>query len=358
MSYYSFKDNYNYGGLDEHVLEAIQLKLAAQNAAWNHIFTFILNANCDDNDAAHPNRIQTEDTGECCLTDHSGRWCRLSRRPGHLQVNHSGDINQLGRPYRPNHHNEVLYDATDWGRSCSDIEAEPLVDAAADSSADALIRNHLNLPALYSVLLNFGMNQKYYQFLVSLQNYQQEHDCRKENEFWDPFASTCREFYCREDDVECLQAAHSHNHTIDWAKECLLQMETIQLTLYADAINNQSRSEPELLQIVQESFTPAFAAFVGIDPNRVFNLSVVFVEPSPGVTPGMEMESLAIDFQLSQASPGPDEPSIDSVVALISSLIVQDHLVVILPGNVAVQLVGMHEQPTASEKDSFDNWCR
>jgi hypothetical protein len=205
------------------------------------------------------------------------------------------------------------------------------------------------------------MNQKYYQFLVSLQNYEQEHDCRKENEFWDPFASTCREFYCREDDAECLQAAHSHNHTIDWAKECLLEMETIQLTLYADAINNSSLSDEELLQIVQESFTPAFAAFVGIDPNRVSNLSVVCVEPTPttpGVTPWIEMVSLAIDFQLSQAPVGSSEPSIDSVIALISSLIVQDHLVVILPANVAVQLVGMHEQPTASEKDIFDNWCR
>ena len=338
-------------------MEAIQQKLAARNAAWNQILTYILNS--DGEEDVNPKR-GSEGTGECCLTDHSGRWCRMSRRPGHLHTNISGDNNnQLGHPHRSIHVNaDELYDATDWGRSCTDVEAEPLAATAADSAAEALIRNHLNLPALYSVLLNFGMNQKYYQFLVSLQNHQQEHDeCRKEIEFWDPFASTCREFYCRQDDEECIQAVHDHNNTIDWTKECLLAMETIQLTLYADAINNQSLSDQLLLQYVQESFTLAFAAFVGIDPNRVSNLSVTRVEPTPGVT--IKMESLAIDFQLSQSPPGSGEPTIDSIVALIGSLIVQDHLIVILqPGDVAVQLVGVHEQPTASEKDSFDNWCR
>ena len=212
-------------------MEAIQQKLAARNAAWNQILTYILNS---DGEEDVNTKRGSEGTGECCLTDHSGRWCRMSRRPGNLHTNISGDNNnQLGHPHRSIHVNaDELYDATDWGRSCTDVEAEPLAATAADSAAEALIRNHLNLPALYSVLLNFGMNQKYYQFLVSLQNHQQEHDeCRKEIEFWDPFASTCREFYCRQDDEECIQAVHDHNNTIDWTKECLLAMETIQLTL-------------------------------------------------------------------------------------------------------------------------------
>jgi hypothetical protein len=142
-----------------------------------------------------------------------------------------------------------------------------------------------------------------------------------------------------------------------------MELEVIQLTLYVDAIyDSRNISDDVLLAIIQDSFAPIFAAFVGIDPGRITNLDVAFVnrtakENKPAAPMMDQQRSLTIDFWLSQAEDGSDEPTIDSVVALMGSLIVQDRLIAVIDG-VVCQLVGLHEQPVPSETDTFANWCR
>lgn len=81
-----------------------------------------------------------------------------------------------------------MYDATDWAASCpSEMKA-----MASDESPSNRDSPRINMPALYSVLLNFGLNN-YYHFLVKLQNYQDEdHGCPT-GFVWDPFYLTCRQ---------------------------------------------------------------------------------------------------------------------------------------------------------------------
>ena len=68
-------------------------------------------------------------------------------------------------------------------------------------------------------------------------------------------------------------------------------------------------------------------------------------------------ESLAVDFRLDEAVKGSGEPSIDTTVAVIGSLIVQDDLVLVID-DVAIHLTGFTELPVQSQNNSFANWCR
>lgn len=312
--------------------------MAAESPAWNRIVTFILQSKRP----SHGNKEIGRDwsiNGECCVTEASGKWCRRHKftdDAGHYRGDNR-TVDQLGQ----------LYEATDWSRSCS---------AASFSTR----KHQLNLPAVFSILVNFGLNQ-YYHFLVSLLNYLEEssaHDC-EQGFVWDPFAFDCRQIYCSSDNVNSLFKDHcpeSHNNetSADWRMLYVMEMDVIQLTLYADAIfdNQTAMSDDELIELIEENFTAAFASFVKIDPHRISELSVVIINSS-----SPSVRSLAIDFRLCQAPEGSDEPTIDSVVALIGSLVVQDDLVVIVQG-VPVQLVGLHEQPTDSETDRFAEWCR
>ncbi len=130
-------------------------------------------------------------------------------------------------------------------------------------------------------------------------------------------------------------------------------MEEIQLTLFADAVYKNESLSQDLFKIVEESFVPAFAAFMGIRQDRITNVSVECVanHTSPG------SESLGVDFLLKQAEKGSGEPSIDAVVALLGSIIVQDQLTMVVDG-IAIHLVGLHEQPVPSREEDFENWCR
>lgn len=140
---------------------------------------------------------------------------------------------------------------------------------------------------------------------------------------------------------------------VDWGNQYIVEMEAIGMTLYADAVySNQTISE-DVVQIVQESFIPAFAAFMGIQPERISDVVVNLTENLMGPN----TESLSIDFMLQEAEKGSGEPSIDTIVALIGSLIVQDDLVLVVD-DIAIHLVGLHEQPVDSQEESFANWCR
>jgi hypothetical protein len=150
--------------------------------------------------------------------------------------------------------------------------------------------------------------------------------------------------------------ANTNETDSNWRMTYVMELKVIQLTLFVDAVyDSDNITDDALLAIIQESFTPAFAAFVGIDSDRITNLNVSFLNRTSKPTP--DHQSLSIDFWLSQAEDGSGEPTIDSVVALMGSLIVQDRLIVVIDG-VICQLVGLHEQPVSSETDSFANWCR
>jgi hypothetical protein len=175
---------------------------------------------------------------------------------------------------------------------------------------------------------------------------EQDHGCQP-GYVWDPFASACRRIYCPPGQVHlndyCANSVTNETDS-DWRMTYVMELQVIQLTLYVDAIydSSQNISDDALLAIVQESFTSVFASFVGIDPDE-------------GSL--QDQRSLSIDFWLSQAQDGSAEPTIDSVVALMGSLIVQDRLIAVIDG-VLCQLVGLHEQPVSSETDTFANWCR
>lgn len=260
---------------------------------------------------------------------------------------------QLGhRSSRP----AELYEATDWHCSATNR----LMAEVGYSGGEVDSRHHVELPAIFSVLINFG-NSEYYQFLISMLDYlEEDHGCQP-GYVWDPFASACRRIYCSPNHVHGFQddyCVYTNETDTDWRMTYVMELEVIQLTLYVDAIyDGRNISDDALLAVVQDSFTPVFASFVGIDPDRISNLGVLFVNRTSKEKPTMDQRSLSIDFWLSQAEDGSGEPTIDSVVALMGSLIVQDRLIAVIDG-VVCQLVGLHEQPVPSETDSFANWCR
>lgn len=333
-------------------MEVIHRELASVNPAWSRVLTFILNSNKVN---TNKDLGQANDDGECCLTDHSGWWCRRRRRrydEGHLHpLGDNLSSHQVGhRSERP----AQLYETTDW--SCRETRTEVPNDSADVNSLST--RHHVDAPAIFSILMNFGRNE-YYQFLLSMLDYlEEDHGCQPGYVF-DPFASACRRIYCGSNELEDsflkdFCNSESNQNDTDWRMTYVMELDVIQMTLYSDAFYDAHNiSDDALLAIVQESFTPVFASFVGIDPNRITNLDARLLNQSINET----ARSLAIDFWLSQAADGSTEPTIDSVVALMGSLILQDRLIVVMEG-VAVQLVGIHEQPVPSESDSFANWCR
>lgn len=328
----------------------IHQQLSLSNPAWNRVVVFIL-----ESSRSVANQDLGRNEGECCLTDHSGWWCRRRRRhEGYLQqVGDNLDSDQLG-------HRSDLYQTTDWAiSSCrttrTEVNSTPSV---LFNHVEATMRHHVDLPAIFSVLLNFGRNQ-YYQFLISMLDYlETDHGCRP-GYVWDPFANTCRQIYCGPDEeggfLQEFCANETNGSTNNWQMTYVMELDVIQLTLFVDAIyDNETITENQLIQVVEDSFTPAFSAFVGIDPDRIDNVDVYFLNKSST----RNYRPLAIDFLLSQSPVESNEPTIDSIVALMGSLIIQDQLIVVMDDQVAVQLVGLHEQPVPSQTDSFANWCR
>ncbi|KZS03611.1 Uncharacterized protein APZ42_033618 [Daphnia magna] len=123
----------------------------------------------------------------------------------------------------------------------------------------------------------------------------------------------------------------------DWRMTYVMELDVIQLTFYIDAVyDSDNISDGTITSIIQQSFTSVFSAFVGISPERVTNLHVRFLNESSRDIPGLR--SLSLDFWLSQATEESAEPTIDSVVAMLGSLIVQDRWIVIIDG-VVIQLI-------------------
>ncbi|XP_057374372.1 uncharacterized protein LOC130695276 [Daphnia carinata] len=350
-------------------LDLIHRELASVNPSWNRVLNFILESNqLNTNKDLGQNN---DDNQQCCWTGHSGWWCRRRRHryvpikqttiyandaienEGHLH-SHGDNLptDQLGhRSARP----AELYEATDWNcLSNKTAEVGP-----AEVASLSTPRHHVDAPAIFSILMNFGRNE-YYQFLLSMLDYLEEDHACPEGYVWDPFASACRRVYCGPRAIDGFMkdaCANTTNGTqSDWRMTYIMELNLIQLTLYVDAIYDvHSISDDALIAIIQQSFTSVFASFVGISPGRITNLHVEFLNESSRDVPGLR--SLTLDFWLSQAEEGSDEPTIDSVVSLMGSLIVQDRLIVVIDG-VVVQLIGLHEQPVSSESDSFANWCR
>ena len=333
-------------------MDIIHRELASVNPAWNRILTFILASNKADTNKNLGHGYNTE----CCLTDHSGWWCRRSRHQhdeGHLNEPADGDnlsSHQLGhRSERPA---DVLYAATDW--SCQTTSGTEVVLDEVDTA----MRNHVDLPAMFSIMINFGRS-KYYQFLLSMLDYlEEDHGCPA-GYVWDPFASGCRKIYCNPEGkhhelVPEVCPPNENQTDSDFRMTYVMELDVIQLTVYIDAVNrNANVTDDALLFLIEDSFASVFASFVGISPQRISQENVSLVNQ----TTKQSVQSMAIDFWLTQAADGSNEPTIDSVVALLGSLIVQDQLFVVMDG-VTVQLVGLHEQPVPSEMSSFSNWCR
>lgn len=360
-------------------LDLIHQELASVNPAWNRVLNFILESNqLNTNKYLGQQNNDDDDNQQCCLTDRSGWWCRRRRHryvpikqstiyasnaienEGHLHpLSHViGDnlpTDQLGhRSARP----AELYEATDWN-CLSNRTAEVGFSIPDEVASLSTARHHVDLPAIFSVLINFGRNE-YYQFLLSMLDYlEEDHGC-PEGFVWDPFASACRRVYCGPIAVDGFlkdACANTTNGTDSgWRMTYVMELNVIQMTLYIDAIYDAHNiSDDALIAIIQQSFTSVFSSFVGISPERITNLHVRFLNESSREISGLR--SLSLDFWLSQAEEGSGEPTIDSVVSLMGSLIVQDRLIVIIDG-VVVQLIGLHEQPVSSEEDSFANWCR
>ena len=107
-------------------MELIHRELASANPAWHRVLNFILNSNQMN---TNKDLGQTNDDGECCLTDHSGWWCRRRRRyyEGHLHP--FGAVSLIN-----------------WMSS---------------------LKHHVDAPSVFSILVNFRRN-KYRQFLLSM----------------------------------------------------------------------------------------------------------------------------------------------------------------------------------------------
>ena len=118
------------------------------------------------------------------------------------------------------------------------------------------------MAAVYSLLLNFGMSE-YYHFLVSVQEYYgEDHGCGP-GYFYDPFYLSCRQMYCGggpDDGQHCSDM----NEKPDWGSQYVVEMDSIQLILYAKAVYSNESISHQLVDIVQQQFVPAFADFMGI----------------------------------------------------------------------------------------------
>ena len=127
-------------------------------------------------------------------------------------------------------------------------------------------------------------------------------------------------------------------------------MSIVRLTLYAETAYNGVL----LIPIIKAEFAVKFAAFFSIDKHRISELDAVYLRNHSTL---LERASVAIAFNLIEAQELSDEPSIDAIVAKISSVIAHDRLVTVLSG-MAIRLVGIHEQPTQVPADAIDKWCR
>ena len=91
---------------------------------------------------------------------------------------------------------DELYDATDWTENCDTfiMQNDELISDEEQPefrSEQVSEFQSMNMPFIYSVLLNFGHNN-YYQFLVNIHNYlEDDHGCDP-GYVWDPFFLSCR----------------------------------------------------------------------------------------------------------------------------------------------------------------------
>ena len=242
-----------------------------------------------------------------------------------------------------------LYASTDW--SCQFDEKMLLRSEESDIQVTDVMNYVSDLPAIFSVLLNFGLSDTH-QFLISMMDYSNQKTCQYRY-VWDPFSSECQPAYCSPSAYKNYMAPDdcfpSNNSNKDYLNKFIFEMDVVHLTIYANIYFNDTFQ----LDIIRQEFASKFTSFFSIDEARLNELSVDCLENCSLVN---QTASVAISFDLSGASESSDEPSIDTIVAKITSLI-EDHLMTIWCG-MYVRFVGIKEEPSETNVDTFNNWCR
>lgn len=234
--------------------------------------------------------------------------------------------------------------------------------------ADVLLRDMPDLPAAFSVLLNFGTDG-YWQFLMSLQNVKGHNEC-DDHAIWDPFANLCIPVYCSPhptDQRSPSKICITENPVAPTDKDFVIASDVVHIVVYANVDRQMvAMDEEALMATVEASFLDEFCHFLGISRDRVSNLSVTIAahevwtagEDTNWNDTSSSMATLEVGFWLKEKSDHSTEPSTDLVMAMIGSIVFQDQLVSIV-GGVPFQVVGIHEQPVLIQDTDMENaWCK
>ena len=220
-----------------------------------------------------------------------------------------------------------------------------------DAQVTAVMNYGTDLPAIFSVLLNFGLLGSH-QFLISMMANSNQKSCQYRY-VWDPFSSECQPAYCSSSAYNSYMAPDdcfsSTNSSKDHLNKFMFEMGVVHLIIYADIVFNDTL----LIDVITQQFADKFSSFFSIDEARISELIVDCLEDCLVVN---QSASISISFDLARSPESSDEPSTDDIVAKMTSLI-GDQLMTVWCG-MYVRFVGIREEPTEMNVDGFDNWCR
>ena len=398
-------------------LDWIRYALAAENPALRHILSAIDWSQMRPRDDSQLSKFESissdwiKEYGQCCSSPRykSGAWCRRRRQcPRCVYSTHQGDLHQgtlqhkdanddnvgdtqldnhcltnLGRHLNPQANtccvNSLFQASYLPDCDCFELDADlRSLDSTASVNgqtkvwqvADKMIRSRMaDLPAVFSVLLNFGVNG-YWQFLISLQNVLGDNRCNDQF-MWDPFANICRPVYCSQTSSTvdpsspCVPYNETHADESQSTVHYVVEENKVLVTLYAnvDLDSIDVEDEDAMLAYLQDRFVHSFCDFVSISCNRISNISVSMVtedydqQDVNSTNTNSTMVTVAIKFCLEEADSSA-ELSTDMVMAYLGSILFQDQLVSIV-GGVPVQVVNIHEEPVTNPNTGYSGaWCR
>jgi len=245
-----------------------------------------------------------------------------------------------------------LYGTTDWSCQLDKSIGQDLLLSGENAIQVTGTMNYVSdLPAIFSVLLNFGLSGAH-QFLISMMGYSNQQNCQHRY-VWDPFSSECQPAYCSSSAYKSYMAQDNcfnyNNSSQDHLNKFNFETSVVQLTVYASIIF----SDTLLLDVVKQEFIHKFTSFFSIDKARLSNVSVECVGNCSVVN---QTASVAISFDLVGTTTSSGEPSTDMIVAQITSLI--GHQLTTVWCGMYVRFIGIKEEPSEMNVDTFDNWCR
>lgn len=228
-----------------------------------------------------------------------------------------------------------------------------------------------DIPAAFSILLNFGLDGKERMMFSS----DDEEDIIKNqrrcgnSKIWDPFSNICRSLYCSTEyvlvDFTCVPKSEVINNPNNNEKPEIIDVESecINLKLnfdidFSDLIEHNILDENNLSDHVQE----ALSMFFQISPNRIQDMNITLLSNE---TMYLYNNSISLNETLQNAKMTFEaefklcelvnctkkEPSVDNIVSMMASSVSLDTFYLDI-ANVKSKVSQIHQTI-----DSMSNWC-